>query len=72
MMVATGGKGKPFPAFWGYIVHDGVSVTTSRWIDKSQLPVVLDLDETLLVAHSVSQLRVEIARLNQERYVPVP
>lgn len=66
----AGNKGKAYPAFWGYLVHDGVTLSTGNWIEKSQLPVILDLDETLLVAHSASQLQSDIARLSKNRYMP--
>ena len=61
------GKGKLYPAFWGYLVHDGATLLTSPWLEKSQLPVVLDLDETLIVAHSASKLQQEIGKLRHSR-----
>ena len=69
-MLLAGGKGTPCPAFWGYLVHDGVNLRTSNWLDKCQLPVVLDLDETLIVSHSASELQQEIGKLNHSRYKP--
>lgn len=69
-MLMAGGKGKLYPAFWGYLVHDGATLLTSSWLEKSQLPVVLDLDETLIVAHSASKLQQEIGKLRHSRYKP--
>ena len=66
----TGKAAKSVPAFLGYIVPEGVSHMADRLVSKSLLPVALDLDETLLVANSESQLMTQIAKANAKRYTP--
>lgn len=65
----AGKAGKPVPAFLGYIVPDGVTFLGDSLIKNSLLPVVLDLDETLLVANSVTKLISQIGRANTNRCV---
>ena len=44
-------------AFWGYLVPTGVNVPAARIIGDKMTPVVLDLDETLLVAYTLPKLQ---------------
>ena len=58
---------KTVPAFLGYILPEHVAVMAESLVSKSLLPVVLDLDETLLVAHSASQLEGHITKAKIRR-----
>jgi hypothetical protein len=45
------------PVFWAYLLAEGMSKLGAGLLDTSLMPVVFDLDETLLQASSVSQLK---------------
>lgn len=64
----AGKAGKQVPAFLGYIIHEGVTFLAEKVLGPSWLPVVLDLDETLLVANSHHQLLTQIAKAAANRY----
>ena len=55
------------PTFLGYLVHEGATLLADVFVKNSQLPVVLDLDETLLVAFSMSQLESRLAKVSESR-----
>lgn len=54
----------PVAAFWGYSVAAGAPELAASLLDAVRLPLVLDLDETLLAAFAGGQLeaRLEAAR----------
>jgi RNA polymerase II C-terminal domain phosphatase-like 1/2 len=56
--------GTKCPVFWGYMMYFGVASAVSVMLENSRMAVVLDLDETLLVANSMSTLdsKIEVAR----------
>ncbi len=63
----AGKAGKPAPAFLGYIVPQEVTLMADKLMQQSWLPVVLDLDETLLVANSAHQLLAQIHKATTSR-----
>ena len=67
-VIPAGKSNKPVPAFLGYIVHQGVTFLADTFIKQCWLPVVLDLDETLLVANSAHQLATQLYKATQLRY----
>ncbi|KAL0023988.1 hypothetical protein WJX77_006444 [Trebouxia sp. C0004] len=62
-----GKAGKPVPAFLGYIVPQETTLMADKLMQQSWLPVVLDLDETLLVANSAHQLLAQIHKATISR-----
>ncbi|KAL3148469.1 hypothetical protein ABBQ38_013914 [Trebouxia sp. C0009 RCD-2024] len=62
-----GKTGKVVPTFLGYLVHEGATLLADGFVRSTQLPVVLDLDETLLVANSLSQLESQMAKAKESR-----
>lgn len=71
VFVSAGKLGKVVPTFLGYLVHEGATLLADGFVRNTQLPVVLDLDETLLVANSLSQLESQMAKAKESRYIPV-
>ena len=69
--VWAGKFGKIVPTFLGYLVHEGATLLADGFVRNTQLPVVLDLDETLLVANSLSQLESQMAKAKESRYRPI-
>jgi hypothetical protein len=63
----AGKAGKPVPAFLGYIVPQETTLMADKLMQQSWLPVVLDLDETLLVANSAHQLLTQIHKATISR-----
>ncbi|KAL3137125.1 hypothetical protein ABBQ32_006698 [Trebouxia sp. C0010 RCD-2024] len=63
----SGKTGKVIPTFLGYLVHEGATLLADGFVRHTQLPVVLDLDETLLVANSLSQLESQMAKAKESR-----
>ena len=61
---ARADDGRRVPVFWGYLLVPRVAGLVSSVLDAGRLALVFDLDETLLVANSASQLdnRVEACR----------
>jgi hypothetical protein len=45
------------PSFWGYVLARGLSSLVCRWLQHSQLPLLFDLDETLVVANVLGLAR---------------
>ena len=66
-VLSAGKTGKIIPTFLGYLVHEGATLLADVFVKATQLPVVLDLDETLLVANSLSQLESQIAKAKESR-----
>ena len=54
-------------AFWGYLVPTGVNLLAARIIGDKMTPIVLDLDETLLVAYTLPKLQGLIEENLKER-----
>ena len=56
---------RPVPAFWGYSVAARAPDAARALLEAARLPLVLDLDETLLAAFAGGQLeaRLEAARI---------
>jgi hypothetical protein len=50
-------------AFWGYCVGHGALALGHALLEASRLPIVFDLDETLLVAYSLHTLDVRLGKL---------
>ena len=55
------------PVFLGYSVAAGARMAAANFIEGSRLPLILDLDETLLCAYTSKKLGSELERLQQER-----
>ncbi len=55
--------GLKYPAFWGFCLPRGALQMGMSLLDNSRLPIVFDLDETLLVAFSLHTLDVRLTRL---------
>jgi hypothetical protein len=55
-------------AFWGYCVGSGAVTLGHALLEASRLPIVFDLDETLLVAYSLHTLDVRLAKLRDSGY----
>lgn len=54
-------------AFWGYCMGHGALALGHALLEASRLPIVFDLDETLLVAYSLHTLDVRLAKLRAAR-----
>ncbi|BDA46182.1 probable RNA polymerase II C-terminal domain phosphatase-like 1 at N-terminal half [Coccomyxa sp. Obi] len=55
----------PSPLFLGYLVARGAAEMATALIDNSRLPLLFDLDETLLSAFTANNLRVRIKNLRE-------
>ena len=65
---ACAGEGnEQVPVFLGYSVAAGARAAAANFIEGSRLPLVLDLDETLLVAYTSKKLCAELSRLAHAR-----
>ena len=51
------GKREKVPCFWCYRVVPGAIAAAIKWMNSFRLPVVLDLDDTLVVANGEGALR---------------
>eukprot|EP00803_Ostreobium_quekettii_P006402 evm.model.scf_398.5 EVM.evm.TU.scf_398.5 scf_398:36009-37127(+) len=49
--------------FWGYCIASSFSATL---FDHGQLPLILDLDETVVMGHSTHTMKQKMASLEQE------
>jgi hypothetical protein len=58
------------PVFWGYLLAAGMADLGSTLLDSSLMPVVFDLDETLLQASSLSQLKTRIDNATRAKCAP--
>lgn len=68
MRVHPSDDGSKTPVFWGYVLYFGVASAVSLMLESSRMAVVLDLDETLLVANSQSTLESKIEVARKTRY----
>lgn len=64
---AGGGKSAPSCAFWGFSVPANLLPTIANILHKSRVVLVFDIDETLLMAHTVDSLQTRLARIKAER-----
>lgn len=53
--------------FWGFYVAEGAAALAIHLLECSRLPVVFDLDETLLVAYSLHTLENRLASAERAR-----
>lgn len=56
----------------GYVLHTGLATLVTSMLDSSRMAIVFDLDETLLVANSLSSITNKIESAQKNRYVPTP
>lgn len=59
--------GKQQAVFWGFCLGAGALQLGATFLEASRIPVVFDLDETLLVAYSLHTLDVRLAKLYEGR-----
>jgi len=64
---AGGGKSPPGPVYWGYTVPAHLLPLVAGVIHRAKLAVVFDIDETLLMAHTVDSLQTRLSRCKAER-----
>lgn len=57
-------------AFLGYETWKGDAAKMGRYAEPCRLPVVFDLDQTLLVAYAVKSLRERVSSIAADRYYP--
>ena len=60
---AAAGNDNVYPVFLGFIVADGALEMAYKCIQSMRLPLVLDLDETVVKAYTASKLTKEIDEL---------
>lgn len=59
--------GSQIPVFWGYELTVGLASLAASMLDSSRLALIFDLDETLLVANSSSNLDTRIDNCRRQR-----
>lgn len=52
--------------FWGYIVLRGVVTLVTEMLERGQIPVILDLDNTLILTQTLSDLTYHKPRLSAQ------
>lgn len=52
--------------FWGYAVMRGAVAHVTEMLDQGRIPLVFDLDETLVLAHTIFSLRTRESQLLAE------
>lgn len=52
--------------FWGYAVMRGAVAHVTEMLDTGRIPLVFDLDETLVLAHTIFSLRTRESQLSAE------
>lgn len=57
------------PVFWGYILPPNLPSLVCYMLDKAQLGLVFDLDETLVVAHTAGTVDSRIDSCRKARCV---
>lgn len=63
---AATGSGISYPVFLGFVVADGALEMGYECILSMRLPLVLDLDETVVKAYTVTKLTKEIDELTEQ------
>ena len=65
--------------FWAYAAMRGAVTLVTEMVDTGRIPLVFDLDETLVLAHTIFslqnravQLSTEISTLNNQTTAPNP
>lgn len=53
--------------FFGYVIGRGTGEALGRLLAMGRLPIVFDLDETLLVAQSCHQLETKLVDVTKRR-----
>ena len=56
-------QGKPYPVFLGFIVAEGALEMAHECMQTTRLPLLLDLDETVVKAYTARTLTTEIENL---------
>jgi hypothetical protein len=64
---AGGNKSAPSCAFWGFTVTANLLPTIASVLHKSKLVLVFDIDETLLLAHTLDSLQQKLQKIKVER-----
>jgi len=71
--------GSKVPVYWAWLLAAGIPTLVCAMLDRSQMGLIFDLDETLLVAHSsnTAESRMESCRkarysTRAQRCVPAP
>lgn len=67
MCVPAGGKSPPRCAYWGFTVTANLLGVVSNILRFSKLVLVFDIDETLLMAHTLDSLQTRLQRVKAER-----
>lgn len=62
----SAGQNAPTPAYWGYTVPAYLLSLMARVLHLGKLVVVLDLDETLLLAHTKDTLEQRKAAIQSD------
>lgn len=65
--LCAGGKSPPGCAYWGFTVAANLLGVVSNVLRYSKLVVVFDIDETLLMAHTLDSLQTRLQRIKAER-----
>lgn len=55
--------------FWGYVMPPKLPSLVTAMLDKGQLGLIFDLDETLLVAHTLSSIESRIESCRKAKWV---
>ena len=64
---AGGGKSAPSCAFWGFTVPANLLPTIANVLHKSRVVLVFDIDETLLMPHTLDSLSTRLPRIKGDR-----
>jgi hypothetical protein len=62
-----GGQRQPYPVFLGFVVAAGALEMAYGCIKGARLPLVLDLDETVVKAYTAGKITDTIAELNVQK-----
>jgi hypothetical protein len=64
-----GATGNPGPAYWGFTVAANLLPLMASTLHAAKMIAVFDIDETLLMAHTVDSLSARLNRIRVERWV---
>lgn len=67
LYVCAGSKSPPGCAYWGYTVTANMLPVIARILHAAKLVLVFDIDETLLMAHTLDSLNTRLQRVKAER-----
>jgi hypothetical protein len=65
--LCAGEKSPSGCAYWGYTVTANLLPVVARVLHNSKLVLVFDIDETLLMAHTLDSLNTRLQRVRTER-----